>query len=79
MISKKCEWSACFHGEFSLRCCKDKAFFESPFALHRQLHEKDRQNIDVTPLEEFLRMPMLPAWTITKCQQGLLPEKSTAS
>jgi len=35
-----------------------KALCECPFALHRQQPEKYKQNIDVSPLEKFLRMPM---------------------
>jgi len=35
-----------------------KTLCDCPFALHRQQPEKDKQNIDVSPLEKFLRMPM---------------------
>jgi len=35
-----------------------KALCECPFALHRQQPEKYKQNIDVSPLEKFLQMPM---------------------
>jgi len=42
-ISKKCEQSACFHGEFSLWCRKSKAFVK----VH--LHCIDKRNVDVAP------------------------------
>jgi len=39
-------------------CTKGKALCERPFALHCQQPEKDKQNVDVAPLEKFLRMPI---------------------
>jgi len=42
-----CEWSACFHGEFSLWSRNSKAFCERPFALQRQQLEKDKQNVNI--------------------------------
>jgi len=35
-----------------------KALCERPFALHRQQHEKYKQNVNVPPLEKFMRTPM---------------------
>jgi len=35
-----------------------KALCERPFALHRQQPENYKQNVDVAPLEKFLRTPM---------------------
>jgi len=37
---------------------KGEAFCVRPFALHRQKPEKDKQNVDSAPLENFLRTPM---------------------
>ena len=34
-------------------------FCERPFALHHQQPEKDKQNLDVAPMEKFLRMRMV--------------------
>ena len=31
---------------------------DCPFALHCQQPEKDKQNVDVAPLEKFMRTPM---------------------
>ena len=39
----------CLAGAFSLWCRKGKAFCEHAFALHRQQHGKDKQNIDYAP------------------------------
>jgi len=38
-FQNRCEWSACFHGEFSLWCRNRKAFFARPFALQRKWPE----------------------------------------
>jgi len=35
-----------------------KAVCERQFALHRQQPENNKQNVDVVPLETFLRTPM---------------------
>ena len=43
------EWSACFHGKFSLCCRSSKVFCERQFALQRQEPEKDQKNFDVSP------------------------------
>ena len=39
-------------------CRKDKTFCERPFTLHRQQPEKHKQNLDVAPIEKFLRTTM---------------------
>jgi len=57
-----------------------KALCECPFALQRQKPEKYKQNIDVSPLERFLRMPVergLGA-ILTKVCQLLLNGASTS-
>jgi len=38
---------------------RGKAFCERPSALHRQQPEHDKQNVDVSPLQNFLHTPML--------------------
>jgi len=48
-FQNRCEWSACFHGEFSLWCRNTKAFCERPFALQRPQPENNKQNVDVVP------------------------------
>jgi len=39
-------------------CIKGKALCKRPFALHHQKPEKYKQNVDVSPLKKFLRMPI---------------------
>jgi len=41
-----------------LWCRKGKALCERPFALHCQQPEKDKQNVEFSPPENVLRMPM---------------------
>jgi len=47
------------HWAFSLWRRKSETFCVCPFALHRQQPEKDKQNVDFSPLEKFLRTPMV--------------------
>jgi len=57
-FQNRCEWSACFHGEFSLWCRNRTPFCKRPFALQRQQLENNKQNVDVVPLEKFLQTPV---------------------
>ena len=58
-FQNRCEWSACFHGAFSLWCRNSKAFCERPFPLQRQ-QPKNISNMMTlpTPLEKFMLSPM---------------------
>jgi len=49
-FQNRCQWSACFHGEFSLWCGNRKAFCELPFALQSKQSQNDKKNVDVAPL-----------------------------
>jgi len=46
-----------------LLCRNGKTFRERTFALHRQQPDKHQQNVDVAPLEKFLRTPVLQSAT----------------
>jgi len=51
-----------YHGALSLwyiKCTKGKEVCESPFAVRRHQIE-NKQNVNVAPLEKFLRTPMAP-------------------
>jgi len=39
-------------------CRKDKGFCEHLFTLYRHKFEKDKQQVNLAPMENFLRMPM---------------------
>ena len=45
-------------------------FCERPYAFHCQQPEHDKQNVDVAPLEKFLRTPMLHYISVTVAQTG---------
>jgi len=38
---------------FYLLCGKGEVFYEYTFALHHQQSEKDKQNVDIAPLENI--------------------------